>query len=471
MAKYEHFVHEARRWSKESYIRSNNIGDITDRALVIRFWDGANLIIQHEWAHNGYDPETSSLYRLEGAAVNYEQSIKIANSQGKHKIPGSRGQERDQEGSRLPKDRQDKCKADQEGGKKKPSYQDNGARRGTTYGNLGNKAGNGKQPDALGSGGKSGQGSGRPQGNKGHKLTKEQMNEYCAQGKCFTCSETGHLSKDCPQNNRLKPPGKKGGIGVASVLFADIEQLRDLKDAESLGVYSVDIEQVEVSAEQLAAVDEVLVERIPYAEDRFTIIPIPTGWYISDGHTNDSHEISHTQLLDPEFDFIMYLYNEKWKVEDQMLTENHLQRVKKRQEHKRAIDLKYQNPDRRPLGVCDCEIYVDSAEGFPRTFRMFLHQMRHRKRRNPEALTGEILLSNIVSELLGNVPYFFDLGYAPAVHTKDRFLLEYSERDFLLLTDTFHNRGYELTYAELLIDEWDARMYLECEHTSVRDAG
>ncbi|KAJ6465877.1 hypothetical protein C8R45DRAFT_939465 [Mycena sanguinolenta] len=150
-------------------------------------------------------------------------------------------------------------------------------------------------------------GNGRPAGRNGDNrrptLTKAQKDEYRAQGKCFTCGETTHMSKDCPQNNSLRP---KNGVGSASVSFAEVERLRNLRDAESLGLFSLKFEQPKLSSEYLSAIDEVLIHRmradlrmaVPFVwdclhdpceksgeraldPDRFTIVPIHSGWMIS----------------------------------------------------------------------------------------------------------------------------------------------------------------------------------------------
>jgi hypothetical protein len=265
--KFEQRSHTIREYRTDLEALANSIGGITDRALVVQFWEGANWIIRREWAHAGFDVETATLSELENAAVNYEQAIKVADSQGKNKSSASRWGEQDQDSSKTQGDKKDK-KAFQKKGKK------NGDRNES------------KQPEASGSGGKSSEGSSnKPKGkkpyakaeggSKRHKLTKEQLNEYRAQGKCFTCASTDHLSKDCPQNNSLKP--LKNGISAASVSFAKTENLRDLKDAENLGVFSIKVEQTKFSPEHLQAIDEVLLQKmradiredVPYVFDYF----------------------------------------------------------------------------------------------------------------------------------------------------------------------------------------------------------
>ncbi|KAJ6465879.1 hypothetical protein C8R45DRAFT_1173626 [Mycena sanguinolenta] len=96
-AKAECWIYDTRNWCRQSYIRPNmhyktelenladSVGDISERSLIVRFWDGARTTIQKEWAHDGYDPESSSLRQLVSAAVNYEQAQKLTEAIDKNK--------------------------------------------------------------------------------------------------------------------------------------------------------------------------------------------------------------------------------------------------------------------------------------------------------------------------------------------------------------------------------------------------
>ncbi|KAJ6554379.1 hypothetical protein B0H19DRAFT_1153352 [Mycena capillaripes] len=90
----------------------------------------------------------------------------------------------------------------------------------------------------------------------------------------------------------------------------------------------------------------------------------------------------------------------------------------------------------------------------PHTFRIFLW----RTFRDPDAPgAAEAAIQELTWDLLNCVPYSFDRRsseYRDAVYSRDRFTLEYSERDFILLTDNFLER--EHTAMTALMDEVEA---------------
>ncbi|KAJ7937634.1 hypothetical protein B0H13DRAFT_1852269 [Mycena leptocephala] len=70
--KIERWIHESKSWV--------SVGGISERHLIVRFWDGAHTWIQKEWAYAGYNPETASLKHLVRVAVNYEQAKKLVDT-------------------------------------------------------------------------------------------------------------------------------------------------------------------------------------------------------------------------------------------------------------------------------------------------------------------------------------------------------------------------------------------------------
>ncbi|KAJ7436298.1 hypothetical protein B0H11DRAFT_2256294 [Mycena galericulata] len=336
---FQQRTHSIKEYRTDLEVLADSIGDITTRGLVVQFWDGANYEMRRRWAGDGFDPETSNLDELEAAAVIYEHAIKVEKAQKPDNADGSKKDKDDEpRNGKGQKSKKNPRGPRQEGGNK-----DTGPKK------VQNDAGGGQS-----SGGNKDNSKAKNGGNKSHKLSKEQMNEYRAQGKCFTCAETGHLSKDCPKNNQLRP---KQRVGAAAVSFEEIERLRVLKEAQKLGVFAVKVENIEITPEHRQAIDDVLVAKMywdlrrevpfvfdyfgdpeddPLAEDRFNIIETQEGWLVCDHHTNDHHEVLRSQLLDPKFDFIMYLYNEKWAREEELYTEHHPVRVAKREQ--RVLD-------------------------------------------------------------------------------------------------------------------------------------
>ncbi|KAJ3790073.1 hypothetical protein GGU10DRAFT_398330 [Lentinula aff. detonsa] len=64
------------------------------------------------------------------------------------------------------------------------------------------------------------------------RLSQKEARELRAAGKCFTCKETGHISRDCPRTNSVKSDKKYTPPGLATNniewdLLNDVEQLRE----------------------------------------------------------------------------------------------------------------------------------------------------------------------------------------------------------------------------------------------------
>ncbi|KAF7331995.1 CCHC-type domain-containing protein [Mycena kentingensis (nom. inval.)] len=66
-----------RQYRKALEIVAESIGDITERGLVLQYWDGADLEYRERWADNGFDPESAFIEELEKEAINLEQSRKL----------------------------------------------------------------------------------------------------------------------------------------------------------------------------------------------------------------------------------------------------------------------------------------------------------------------------------------------------------------------------------------------------------
>ncbi|KAJ6631648.1 hypothetical protein B0H10DRAFT_1938479 [Mycena sp. CBHHK59/15] len=443
-AKFQKWQLEVRDWVKQSFIRrkmqvswlKKYVGgraetwymrkvarnpekcvgdDISDRQLVIRFWEGADVAIHLKWAEGGYDPESSTLNELETAAANYQRAFKIKKAQ------------------------QSKNGGDSEKYAQKPKTEG--------HSNLKNAGGT----------------SSKKGGNSENKAFKGRDQ---AQGKCFTCASTEHMSKDCPKRSQLKP---KVGVASATVDFAEVERLRNLKAAQSLGIFVVDVVQVQPDAAHISAINEVLVAKMyselytavpfvfdhfndpdnsPFAENRFKIIETQLGWLICDRHTDDDHEVLRTQLLDSGFNFIEWLYMEKCKVEDEI-------RLRRDWVHTASAEMASDGSHER-----------GPRDDIPDTFRQFMYSIYH----DPdEPGMAEELINSILEDFRVGVPYSFDserVEDREEVYSRQRFTLTYSERDFLLLDDQHMHIGYNLTYDDLLAGRWDASRWLEDQYAT-----
>ncbi|KAJ6483226.1 hypothetical protein C8R45DRAFT_931844 [Mycena sanguinolenta] len=475
--KMERFVHESRSWARQSYIRPNmrvladSVGDISERLLIVRFWEGARVAIQKEWAHDGYDPETSSMKQLVRAAVNYEQAQKLVDSIDKNK--------------QQPRDRPDKNKPQapksgprgreqQQGPKQRPSKV-HWAERSDV-----DKTGNLRRANNGNGGGKNNWNNSK----KPNTLTRAQKDEYCAQGKCFTCGETTHLSKDCPQNNSVRPP--KRGVGSASVSFGEVERLRNLRDASDLGLFSLKFEQPRLSPQHLAALDDVLVERmraelrtaVPFSwdclddpceerdeqafyVDRFVISPMGDGWVIVDRHLEIHHEVSRTQLLDTDFSLIEFICYRNSEIFRDQLTVNQPKRVFRRLRRKRELDAELTACESY-FPQCDQDFDKYSTESLPDSVRIFSHFWGHAKADKCKSTPIRKILAAIQRQFAAATPYFFDTEEeCEEMHSPIRFELICSENDSLTVWDTYHNREFNLSFEEVLSADWSPRMFIE----------
>ncbi|KAF7371586.1 Transcription factor [Mycena venus] len=400
-------------------LRNSVGGDITDRQLVVRFWEGADMEIRLKWAEAGFDPEFSNIDELETAGRNFQRALKLRESQSKGKGSGA-----DKKGRKN----HEKSVQNLEGvsSKKTGRYSDR-----PTHKDKDSKR----------------HGSGKPSGSnfKAPKLSKAQMAEFRAQGKCFTCESTEHIAKDCPKRNTLKPT--KITAATATVDLAEVDRLAKLRKLQSIGVFAVSVEEMEPSHELTRAVSNVLVARMkadltaevpfvfdrfddpeddPMREDRFGFIETQLGWLVCDDHNNDHHE--------------------KCKIEDQ------LKGYKAPGKSSSAGREEGQQPTHLP------------RDDLPDTFRQFLSDAGL----DPDHPGGaEEVITALVDEFRAGVPYTFD-PHGPADReaqfSPGRFIVEYSAQDFLLVEDLYMNLGYELKYTDLLNPDWDATWWLEEEY-------
>ncbi|KAF7375484.1 DNA/RNA polymerase [Mycena sanguinolenta] len=448
-------------------VLADSVGDISERLLIVRFWEGARVAIQKEWAHDGYDPETASMRQLVRAAVNYEQAQKLVDSIEKNKQPRERTE----------KTKTQAPKPSQRGREQqKPKQKQNGVHW-AEKSDI-DKTANLKKVNGNGGGKKNWNNA-----NKSNNLTRAQKDEYRAQGKCFTCGETTHLSKDCPQNNSVKP---KWGVGAASVSFGEVERLRNLRDANALGLFSLKFEQPRLTPEYLAALDDVLVERMraelhvavpfswdclddpceesgehPLDKDRFVISPVAEGWVIVDRHLEIHHELLRTQLLDSDFSLIEFIGDRNFELLGDQHTVNQPKRVFRRLRCKRELDVALEES---ASYFPECEEYFDrySAEDLPDSVRIFSHFWGHAKMGTCTNTPIDEILVDIQRQFSTAAPYFFDSEQeCEEVHSLFRFELDYSDEEFLTVWDTYHNREFNLSFKELLSSKWNARMYIE----------
>ncbi|KAJ6520926.1 hypothetical protein DFH09DRAFT_1331573 [Mycena vulgaris] len=273
--------HPIRDYCTELTDLRDSIGDdISERQFIIRFWQGADTDIRIHWAKAGYDRERSSMDDLETFAANHETATLIANEEKK-------------------------C-TERADNPNTPNRSSGRGERGTEGESLS------KPPSA--------QPMHKP---TPKKLSKAEMNQYRAEGKCFECGSTKHIWKDCPDLQVLKPKGQSN-IQANATLFEEIERLRLLRDAQKFGVFSVSLEPVERSPEHLKVVKSILLAQIRadllatvqlsfddfclpgddvLSPIRFEVEETEFGFIIYDRHRFYRSKISIGELLHPHFDF------------------------------------------------------------------------------------------------------------------------------------------------------------------------
>ncbi|GJE97660.1 polyprotein [Phanerochaete sordida] len=236
-----------RTYRRELERLAASIGDVSDRAFVLRFWAGADPALQRHWLLKGLSGECDTISTLVDEAERYERATKVYTRQarldrrradspmGRHVAPfrhdlprrrsrDSRGQ-RSQNVSRRDRDhgrRRDRSRTGRDG-RRDRSRSRNRGRRDHNGGDRDRHRGN----DRAG-----------PSRNTGAPRTQAERDAYRAQGKCFDCGETTHLAKDCPKKKTMPRP--TAALRAVTVDFDHVDQLSALKAADSLDLMAVD---------------------------------------------------------------------------------------------------------------------------------------------------------------------------------------------------------------------------------------
>ena len=78
-------------------------------------------------------------------------------------------------------------------------------------------------------------------GSQSKKLTKEERDKLRAEGRCFSCGEKGHESRNCDKRKTARAPNV--GVGASSIRFADIERLAErARRADGINLAAVRID-------------------------------------------------------------------------------------------------------------------------------------------------------------------------------------------------------------------------------------
>ncbi|KAG8908259.1 hypothetical protein FRB99_008324 [Tulasnella sp. 403] len=229
-----------REFLREVRTLGQQLPDVDDVQMRLRFWAGSKGYLRVKWAESGYDPENNSLSELEEAAERFEQADYLRRKE-ENRVAGNskhdhrrRHERRDQSRSQRHRKDEDRdsdslqvARIGLPNGQKKKMGPKRDAKYDSRKARLNVKA-------------------------KGPRLSRTEMDELRAEGKCFECREVGHRANDCPKRTSAPRPA----IASSSVTFREIDQLVDIRD--SLTAMAVNFDSMElVSDEEWAAEVEV----------------------------------------------------------------------------------------------------------------------------------------------------------------------------------------------------------------------
>ncbi|PIL28087.1 transcription factor [Ganoderma sinense ZZ0214-1] len=211
--------------------------DITEFQLVQIFWQGLNGYLQVKLIEKGLGPETTALDRLVKHAVQKEKAhieARKLQREFEGQVPGRTwGRFQNQTTGPAPYQPQ---RPDPRG---PPPNQASGSRQGDYRNNK-------SQSHAQNNGGSQGQNNGqrdrqnqqnnKQSGQNGDKKapprkhqtvhTPEKLAELVSgTPQCFTCEQLGHISRNCPQRQKVRAPNVQ--LGAGSVRFEHLEDLAD----------------------------------------------------------------------------------------------------------------------------------------------------------------------------------------------------------------------------------------------------
>ncbi len=183
--------------------------DVTDQQLTRIFWKGLHKYLRVHLIEKGFDPESTKLARLVKHAARRERAYHEARKEEREfegEVPG-RSWGRFSNRARDPTPYKPPS-----GQPQKPSK-------------LGNNSSQQTRPHNHSPRGQNPSRSQPPRAERRDRLPREELDRLRAEGRCFTCRETGHESRNCKARKTAPAPKGQPGIHAASVHFANLEKL------------------------------------------------------------------------------------------------------------------------------------------------------------------------------------------------------------------------------------------------------
>lgn len=259
---------------------AESIGDITDAHFGSRFIAGLRLEIREKVTMEGFSGETHHIDIISDYAQRVEATFAASAAEGRRVVNALIDS--------GPRHRSERSNAFRKSG---------GRERNRESTNSTTPAASSSQSQRK-DGAKTGE---KSKDSPKSKLTKEQRDQYRADGRCFECGETGHLGKDCKKRNSVKKPESRSLRG-ARLNLEEAQTRHALKKAAGMGFLAMRHVEPCEDGDLLRLRDEVyghwlsraLIRGVPYPSDPETAEPDATRfsferWYF-EPHLFDIHD-------------------------------------------------------------------------------------------------------------------------------------------------------------------------------------
>ncbi|KAJ3476258.1 hypothetical protein NLI96_g11283 [Meripilus lineatus] len=202
------------------------VGVVSKQDRIDRLWYGLNAPIRQKLWEHGLSSTTSKWRHIVKRAIHMEMSINSENARSNNRptppprtIPVERTGPHNNQGSRHPRDRRNFHRKPNTESSNQPSSAGS-SQRNHLQGIQRNQPRNTAQP---------------------RQMSEKEKADLKAAGKCFVCKESGHMARNCPQNNRVKSNNrnKPPGISAYSVRLqgSNTEELRSLAQSTTPGLH------------------------------------------------------------------------------------------------------------------------------------------------------------------------------------------------------------------------------------------